>query len=301
MSESENPRRGRRLKNLHLDRVDLVRDPANPGAHVTLFKADEVGKMLRQEDGKWKLYDKEGKKLLGTFDSKADAMKRMAQVEHFGDKAKKPFGKAEPQEPYGTTGGMMSLDKTKLSEPVRKHLEDLEATDPTAAEALAEALAATQVEAPSEDVVKSQLAQLQKQLDDAKTEARANAEKVAKMEADAKLAGFVTLAKGSLEPIGKAEEVAEVLLAASEAMPTEKYQALERLLKGAAAQLATGEVFKQRTNVEHEATDAEAKLEELAKEAFKAGVSKTIELAKLHVIQSNPELYREIAAARDEQ
>lgn len=246
-------RRGRRLKNLHLDRVDLVHAPANPPAKVKLFKQD----------------------------------------------GEERANNTAPD----TLEGMMSLDKSKLSDAVRKHLEELETSDPDAAAALTEALAATQAETPAQTVVadevaKSEFAQLQKQLEDAKAEAAATAQEIAKMKAEAKLAGFVALAKADLEPLGKADEVGDLLLIASEAMPVEKYQALERLLKGAAAQLATGEVFKQKANTTAEPTDAEAKLDELAKEALKAGVAKTIELAKLQVIQTNPDLYREITAAR---
>lgn len=294
-------RRGRRLKNLHLDRVDLVHAPANPPAKVKLFKEDaevdkgmnahDVAKRIVNEGGKFVVYSRDGSKKLGTYATKAEAVARLRQVEGF--------------KKCDTIGGMMSLDKSKLSEPVRKHLEELETSDPAAAEALTEALAATQVETPAatsvvDDVAKSELAKLQKSFEDERAARLESEKRIAKMEADAKLASFVALAKADFEPLGKAEDVADVLLAVSEAVPADKYQALERLLKGAAAQLATGEIFKQRTNVGGEPTDAETRIEELAKEAFKAGVAKTIELAKLHVIQSNPELLGEYNAARNE-
>ncbi|MCI0544990.1 MAG: hypothetical protein L0Z49_11185, partial [Actinobacteria bacterium] len=66
------------------------------------------------------------------------------------------------------------------------------------------------------------------------------------------------------------------------------------------AQLATGEVFKQRASVTGEPTDAESKITELAKEAVKAGVAKTLELGKLHVLNTNPELYAAYRAGQDE-
>lgn len=201
-----------------------------------------------------------------------------------------------------TVEAMMSLDKSKLTEAVRKHLEELEASNPDAAAELAEALAPAQAPAPvveiTESVEKSELATLRKSLEDERTARLEGEKRIAKMEADRKLAGFVALAKADLEPIGKADEVAAVLLAVSEAVPTETYQTLERLLKSAAAQLTSGNVFVQRADTAAVSTDAEDKIDTLAKEIFKAGGAATIELAKLKVVESHPELYREYAAER---
>lgn len=146
---------------------------------------------------------------------------------------------------------------------------------------------------------KGEYAKLQKQLEDERTARLESEKRIAKMELDAKRTSFVALAKADLEPLGKADDLADILLAVEGNLSEDIYKALLQVLKGAAAQLATGELFKQRTDVTGEPSDVEQKITDLAKEAVKAGVAKTVELGKLHVLSTNPELYAEYRAGRD--
>lgn len=281
--------KARRLKKLVLDRVDLVKAPANAPSKVHLFKEDSMvkGKLkIVQEGDKFALYS--GEEKIGTYGDKTAAEAKMANM----------------QKSANLEDMMSKLDKTKLSEAVRKHLEELETSNPEAATALAETLAAGQavVEpvAPVAPVEMGDYAKLQKQLEDERAERVKSDERIAKMELDAKRATFVALAKADLEPLGKAEDLADILLAVEGNLPEATYKSLVQVLKGAAAQLATGEMFKQRASVTGEPSDAETKITELAKEAVKAGVAKTLELGKLHVLNTNPELYAAYRASQDE-
>ena len=50
------------------------------GYEMRLEEAEEVNKMIRRENGKWTVYDEEGKRPFGTYNSKAEAEKRLAQM-----------------------------------------------------------------------------------------------------------------------------------------------------------------------------------------------------------------------------
>jgi hypothetical protein len=52
------------------------------GYEMRLEPAEEVNKMIRRENGKWTVYDEEGKRPFGTYDSKA-AENRLAQMHQF--------------------------------------------------------------------------------------------------------------------------------------------------------------------------------------------------------------------------
>ena len=53
------------------------------GYEMRLEEVEEVNKMIRRENGKWTVYDEEGKRPFGTYDSKAEAEKRLAQMHQF--------------------------------------------------------------------------------------------------------------------------------------------------------------------------------------------------------------------------
>ena len=50
---------------------------------MRLEEVEEVNKMIRRENGKWTVYDEEGKRPFGTYNSKAEAEKRLAQMHQF--------------------------------------------------------------------------------------------------------------------------------------------------------------------------------------------------------------------------
>ena len=53
------------------------------GYEMRLEEVEEVNKMIRRENGKWTVYDEEGKRPFGTYNSKAEAEKRLAQIHQF--------------------------------------------------------------------------------------------------------------------------------------------------------------------------------------------------------------------------
>ena len=53
------------------------------GYEMRLEKSEELHKMIRNENGKYTVYDEEGKRRFGTYDTKAEAEKRLAQMHRF--------------------------------------------------------------------------------------------------------------------------------------------------------------------------------------------------------------------------
>ena len=73
---------------------DVIKSTGSAVANVQLFltttgyemrleELEDVNKMIRRENGKWTVYDEEGKHPFGTYDSKAEAEKRLAQMHQF--------------------------------------------------------------------------------------------------------------------------------------------------------------------------------------------------------------------------
>jgi hypothetical protein len=71
--------------------ADVVKETGSNLANVQLFltssgyemRIEPVEKMIRERNGKFTVYDKEGKKPYGTYNSKAEAEKRLAQMHSF--------------------------------------------------------------------------------------------------------------------------------------------------------------------------------------------------------------------------
>ena len=71
--------------------AEVVKETGSNLANVQLFltssgyemRIEPVEKMIREHNGKFTVYDKEGKKPYGTYDSKAEAEKRLAQMHSF--------------------------------------------------------------------------------------------------------------------------------------------------------------------------------------------------------------------------
>lgn len=162
-----------------------------------------------------------------------------------------------------------------------------------------------------ETVAKADFEALQTQLAEqiAKAEADAAAHKaeiekaatlearIAKMETERKQAEFVAKAK-EFSNLGKADELGAMLLQASEGMSPEAYQLLERTMKAANAQVDKGALFAQFSKGDGEPESFEEKVESLAKAKVEAGHVKTIEMAKLQVLNENPGLRAEYRQSR---
>lgn len=146
------------------------------------------------------------------------------------------------------------------------------------------------------EAVAKRLDEMSKALADVQAEKVAADEQVAKMERAAKVAEFVAKA-ADFSNLGKADELGGLLLAASESFSAEQYQALERMLKAANAQVETGDLFAQFAQPEAEALDAAGKVDALAKAKVDAGTAKTLQIAKLEVLRENRELAAEYSHA----
>jgi len=111
-------RRGRRLKNLKLDRVDLVHAPANPDAKVKLFKGmlpsevqeaelakagydtRTINARVKVKDGKFHAMHEDGETILGSYDDRAKAVKRVADSLKKAAPTKTENGEDHPASDY---------------------------------------------------------------------------------------------------------------------------------------------------------------------------------------------------------
>jgi hypothetical protein len=274
MNEYDKPKR-RRLKNLRLDRVDLVTAGANPGAFVTLFKAEDmlVAKKIVSRDGKFCVQSEDGSRDFGCYASREAAENRLRQIHGF------------------SKSDLMEEDQMADAETVE------------APEAPAKEVAMSE-QTPVETVAKTDFVALQKQLAD-EAEARnlsvekaaALEERIAKMEREQKQADFVAKAK-DLSNLGTPAELGGMLLEASEGMSEAAYQLLDRTLKAVNAQIEKGALFAQMGRQDGEALDVVDRITEMAKAKVAAGEAKTLQIAKLMVITEHPELSSEYTSAR---
>lgn len=146
------------------------------------------------------------------------------------------------------------------------------------------------------EAVQKQLEDLSKALEAAEAEKAEAAEQVAKMERERREAEFVAKARDYAN-LGKADELGALLLAANDHFTAEQYQALERLLKSANAQVEKGDLFAQFSQPDAEPVDAVDKVNALAKAKVEAGEAKTLQIAKLEVLRENRELAAEYSHA----
>lgn len=123
------------------------------------------------------------------------------------------------------------------------------------------------------------------------------AAKVEKMELERKQAEFIAKAR-DYNNLGKADELGPLLMAASDHFSEDQYKCLERLLKAANAQVEKGGLFAQFSKTEGEPESFEDRLTSMAKAKVDAGTAKTIEIAKLQVLNENPELRVEYRQSR---
>lgn len=149
------------------------------------------------------------------------------------------------------------------------------------------------------DAVQKQLAELNKALEDARVAREADAERIAKMERERRQGEFIAKAK-DLANIGAADALGNLLLEVSEGVSADAFKSLEQLLKAANAQLEKGALFATfgQAGADNEPKSLEERINELAKAKVEAGSAKTIEIAKLAVLNENPGLRAEYGANR---
>lgn len=204
------------------------------------------------------------------------------------------------------------IDFDDLADDIRKHIEDLESALAEAKEraetAEAAATAASQREeeqqgelsAPAE-IDKAELPpQVRKMLEDAervRKELDDARDRIAKMERERREQEFIDKAK-DLTNLGSAEQTGKLLLDIAESVPSESYQALERMLKSINAQLESNSLFSEVGSTVGDESSLESRIEAAAKELVSKGVAPTIEQATVKVLESNAELRSEYARRR---
>lgn len=131
----------KRLTKLRVDEVSAVDKAANGKRFLILKRhapeVERVEKVIKHEDGKWRIYSHEGKQL-GEYDTEEAAVKRLRQIEWFKNrKVKKAEAAKEVAKGDQTHGGIdVKIEEVQKAieaaieagiGPVVKRLEDLEA------------------------------------------------------------------------------------------------------------------------------------------------------------------------------
>jgi len=325
----------KKLKNIKLDRVDLVAEGANPGAHIEIFKhateelnkatfaeiqdARSLGDMLSEVcQYTWDLQDAIYSSLYADGDRAAEVQTSVAQFSNAVDKALASWTKGE------------AVGKSKDNAAVAKVTEQLTK--------MKERLSTIRKEAPVSVVATQTPEEIKKQIDDAVAKATADANAaIAKQKAEADEAiakankaaeeaaakataaeAATTVEKEKRERAelvvkarsefantpGTAEEMADILFGIDKAVEAKVFtpELKEKLI----AKLKAGnEAQKTLTGMEkgtsHDTTPSDGPISEInakASEIQKAHPTLTKEQAFAKAVEENPELYRASQRAR---
>lgn len=284
LSVDEPRMRQRKLKNLRLDRVDLVTAGANQGAHVTLFKAEQPVDVEKRDYSDESRQDMAGsgqalpdgsfpiktvQDLKNAIQSVGRAKNRATAVAHIKQRAK-ALGASDL---IPDTFKSMDLSGVDMSDELEaEEVEKQEQPEPRRVRQISKAQE-----------------KLEKALKDEQSVRKALEERLEKMENDRLEAEFIAKAR-ELPNLGGASELGHMLLTVKKSVDVETFQSLERLLKAANAQLEKGDLFATLGRADAENPTAMDRINELAKQKLANGLAKTIELAKMEVIRENPDL-----------
>lgn len=260
----------RTLRTLKLSRVDLVPKGSNPGAHIALFKeapeSSDATESISPESS-------------GPTNSKENPMSQTAT-------------EATATEEVEATEAT-ETENTEATTEVTETTEAAETTEATAEVATPEpALAGAGVEKSApESITKAEADAIRKENADL-------AAKVTKMEADARRATFIAKAEEDFGTLGNSVAIGEMLMKAEDAFGENEVNTLNTMLKALTEQAVTGDLFKQFAKGDADATDRETELEKAAAERVEKGESKTIEQARVAVMDANPALRPDNTTAR---
>lgn len=149
-----------------------------------------------------------------------------------------------------------------------------------------------------EAVSEAEVAKAKAEAEEVRKELAETRAEVAKMKQERLEAEFISKAAG-FKALGSQDEIGKLMLAAHQSFDDAQYKTLERLLKGASAQVEKGALFATFARPEADGPEGwEAKLEALAKEKVQAGTERTIELAKVAVMRENADIRAEYQASR---
>lgn len=313
-----------KLRNLRLDRVDLVDAGANPEAHIVLYKRVFTPEQRRQlaatgeamSDGSFPIVNTTD--LSNAIQAYGRAGNQAAAKRHIISRAR-ALGAVDQLPPDwnvakaddGTSNGEeMDFDVTTLDETAQAAFSSLETAH---GEILAERDAATariaELEAElakaaepqdvpeADDILKSLPSEVRERLEKAEQDAAANAERIAKMEHENRLRDFIAKAETDFNNIGGATEVGTLIASISEQVDGDTFKQLVTYLKSANALITEGEVFKERGNA-GAPSGFEAKVAELAKAKQADNPGLSLAAARTAVMSENSDLYTEYLAAR---
>ena len=118
------------------------------------------------------------------------------------------------------------------------------------------------------------------------------------LKADKREATYIAKAEKDFPTLGNATAIAKMLIAADDSFEKAEADTLRTMLKAFAAQADAGALFEQFGKTDAEPNDREAELEKAAKERVEKGESKTIEQARVAVMDANPALRPDNTTAR---
>lgn len=159
-------------------------------------------------------------------------------------------------------------------------------TTETATEATPEPVAAGVEKADPETITKAEADAIRKENADLR-------ESVAKMEADKRRAEFIAKAEKDFGSLGNSVGIGEMLMKAEDAFGEAESNTLQTVLKALAAQADTGKLFSQFAKTDAEGDTPAERLEKRAKELVEKGEAKTIEQAKVAVMNADAELRKD--------
>lgn len=259
-----------KLKDLKIDRVDLVDKGANPDAHILLFKRKGDEGVMKFEEIMKKLTPEqqtavmeEINKAKGADMTPEEKKKKEAEMAAMG-KMKDDLAKRD-QEVKDLTAKVEELTKSKTGDG----------------------------EGDDKDIFKGLNPEVKKYLEDMKKEADAAKAIVKAMEETRLIEQYTSVAKSfNALPI-KAEEFGPVLKSFAQA-DKDSYAKLEAMLKSFNEAVSKGALFKELGTSSSNSADPYAKMEAKAQELVqKSSTPLSKEQAMVQIMRTEPELYND--------
>jgi membrane-associated HD superfamily phosphohydrolase len=261
-----------KLKNLRIDRVDLVDKGANPDAHILLFKRKGDEGVMKFED------------VLKSLTPEQQAIIK-SELEKVG-----PGGEMTPEEKKKKEAEMAAMNAALATAKA-----DLAKSTDQIADLTTQLAKATKSNEPGDsDIFKGLNPEVKKYLEDIKKEADASKAIVKALEEEKLTKQYTDVAKSLTHLAVQADEFGLVLKSFAQ-HDTVNYGKLEAMLKSFNEAVAKGNLFKEiGQSGSTGAVDPLAKLEAKAQELVtKNATTMTKEQAMAHVMRSEPELYSE--------
>lgn len=270
----------RRLKIARLDEISLVDRGANPLARVLVWKRDTP------KDDKKMPEPQDKTEAIGLLRKLADAMgfaRELAADDKFEKRVKQmPNGKWMAMNDAGEEMGMFDTEEEARRAAYGEKKKMAEPKDEAVTKAVEE--------------MQKKLDDLTKRAEKAEADAKAEADKVAKLETERRDAEFAKRAEGYAPLPIKADTFAPILRKAADVLTAEENAELDRVLTAAAAAMKASGIMKEIGSGGHEDGTAMAKVNARVDELRKAQPGKSDAQYRAMVWKENPALRREVEA-----